>query len=102
MCNLIVKRDCFLFDNECLNSFTILKEQLVIASLITTSNWDFPFELMCDTSDYTVGMVFGQLHVKLFYSIYYASNVLNEKKNYYTIEKEFLALIFALEKFGLI
>ena len=55
---------------------------------------------MCDASDYAVGAVLGQRHEKFFHAIYYASKVLNENQvNYSTIEKELLAIIFALEKF---
>jgi hypothetical protein len=55
---------------------------------------------MCDASDYAVGAVLGQRHAKFFHAIYYASKVLNNNQaNYTTIEKELLAVIFALKKF---
>ena len=55
---------------------------------------------MCDTSDYVVGAVLGQRKEKFFHANYYASKVLNENQvNYSTTEKEFLDVIFALEKF---
>ena len=55
---------------------------------------------MCDASDYVVGAVLGQRVGKLPHVIYYASRTLNDAQlNYSTTEKEFLAVIFALEKF---
>ena len=55
---------------------------------------------MCDTSDYAVGVVLGQRFGKASHAIYYASRTLNDaQRNYSTIEKEFLAIVFALEKF---
>jgi hypothetical protein len=55
---------------------------------------------MCDASDYVVGAVLGQCIDKLCHVIYYASRTLNDAQlNYSTIEKELLAIVFALDKF---
>jgi len=55
---------------------------------------------MCDASDYAVGIVLGQRVDKKPYVIYYTSHTLNDAQLNYTVtEKEFLAVIFALEKF---
>ncbi|BAT81713.1 hypothetical protein VIGAN_03151500, partial [Vigna angularis var. angularis] len=55
---------------------------------------------MCDASDYAIGVVLGQRKEQIFHPIYYASKVLNDAQlNYATTEKEFLAIIYALEKF---
>ena len=55
---------------------------------------------MCDASKYAIGAVLGQRIDKLPHVIYYASRTLNNAQlNYSTTEKEFLAVIFALEKF---
>jgi hypothetical protein len=55
---------------------------------------------MCDASDYAVGGVLGQRIDKLPHVIYYASRTLNNAQlNYSTIEKELLAVMFALDKF---
>jgi hypothetical protein len=100
LCTLLVKEHEFNFDNECLMAFNLLKEKLVSTPIIVAPQWDLPFELMCDASDYAVGAVLGQRHAKFFHAIYYASKVLNDnQKNYTTTEKELLAIVFALEKF---
>ena len=63
-------------------------------------NWELPFEIMCDTSDYAIGVVLGQREDKKAFVIYYARKTLHSAQAYYTTtEKEFLAVIFALEKF---
>ena len=55
---------------------------------------------MCNASDYAVGVVLEQRQDKTSHAIYYASKVLNEAwMNYATMEKEMLAIVFALEKF---
>ena len=60
-----------------------------------------PFEIMCDTSDFTIGAVLGQRKDNKQHMIYYSSWTLNDAQvNYTTAEKEFLAVVFALEKFG--
>nr|KYP76509.1 Retrovirus-related Pol polyprotein from transposon opus [Cajanus cajan] len=55
---------------------------------------------MCDVSNYVVRVVLGQRKSKIFHAIYYASKFLNETQdNYATIEKELLAIVYALKKF---
>ena len=55
---------------------------------------------MCDASDYTVGAVLGQRKDKKPGVIFYAIRTLNDAQmNYTTTEKEFLVIVFALDKF---
>jgi len=55
---------------------------------------------MCDASDFAVGAVLGQRIDKQPHVIYYSSRTLNDAQlNFTTTEKEFLAVVFALEKF---
>ncbi|RVW64996.1 Retrovirus-related Pol polyprotein from transposon 17.6 [Vitis vinifera] len=63
-------------------------------------NWQLPFEVMCDASDFAIGAVLGQREDGKPYVIYYASKTLNEaQRNYTTTEKELLVVVFALDKF---
>jgi len=100
LCNLLFKDAPFEFDGECLQAFNNLKEKLVSAPVIIAPIWTQEFELMCDASDYAIGAVLGQRKEKFFHVIYYASKVLNGAQLHYaTTEKEFFAIVYALEKF---
>ena len=69
-------------------------------SNVRAPNWQLPFELMCDASDFSIGAVLGQREDRKPYVIYYASKTLNEaQRNYTTTEKELLVVVFALDKF---
>ncbi|GKB64318.1 reverse transcriptase domain-containing protein [Tanacetum coccineum] len=54
---LLEKDTLFEFDDECQKAFELLKEKLTCAPVIVSPNWNLPFELMCDASDFTVGAV---------------------------------------------
>ena len=98
--NLLVKGIPFEFDSQCLHAFTLLKDKLISAPIVVAPDWSFPFELMCDASDYAIGAVLGQKREKIFQVIYYASRTLNDAQlNYATTEKELLAIVFAFDKF---
>nr|GEZ29093.1 reverse transcriptase domain-containing protein [Tanacetum cinerariifolium] len=65
---------------------------LTEAPILIAPNWDQPFELMCDASDYAVRAVLGQRIEKHFRPIHYTSKTMNQAKtNYTTTEKEMLA-----------
>nr|GEY60976.1 hypothetical protein [Tanacetum cinerariifolium] len=49
-----------ILSNECIQAFRTLKDKLTEAPILIAPNWDQPFELMCDASDYAVGAVLGQ------------------------------------------
>ncbi|CAM8952521.1 unnamed protein product [Rhodiola kirilowii] len=90
----------FNFDEGCLEAFNKLKKNLVSAPIVQPPNWDLPFELMCDASDYAIGAVLGQRVEKKLHVIYYVSKVLDSAQmNYTTTEKELLAVVYAFEKF---
>ena len=98
--NLLVQGTPFEFDSQCLHAFSLLKDKLVSAPIVVAPDWSFPFELMCDASDFAIGAVLGQKREKIFQVIYYASRTLNDAQlNYPTTEKELLAIVFAFDKF---
>ncbi|GJU59613.1 reverse transcriptase domain-containing protein, partial [Tanacetum coccineum] len=97
---LLEKYIPFEFDDECQKAFELLKEKLTCASVIVSPNWNLPFELMCDVSDFAVGAVLGQKDGKNFHPIYFASKTLNPAQQKYTVtEKELMVVVFAFDKF---
>ncbi|GJZ15713.1 reverse transcriptase domain-containing protein [Tanacetum coccineum] len=48
------------FNDKFRKAFESLKEKLTCAPVIVCPNWNLPFELMCDASDFAVGAVLGQ------------------------------------------
>ncbi|XP_038697122.1 uncharacterized protein LOC119993981, partial [Tripterygium wilfordii] len=100
LCVLLTKDAEFVWTDDCRTAFDKLKQALTSAPIMQAPDWELPFELMCDASDYSLGAVLGQRKNKTPYAIYYASHTMNDAQlNYSTTEKELLAVIFALEKF---
>ncbi|GJQ92500.1 reverse transcriptase domain-containing protein [Tanacetum coccineum] len=100
MTHLLEKETPFFFSEECIESFNTLKRKLTEAPILIAPDWDLPFELMCDASDFAIGAVLGQRKNKHFQPIHYASKTMNEAQTHYTTtEKELLAVVYAFEKF---
>nr|GFA90521.1 reverse transcriptase domain-containing protein [Tanacetum cinerariifolium] len=100
MTHLLEKNSPFIFSNECIQAFRTLKKKLTEAPIRIAPNWDQPFELMYDASDYAVGAVLGQRVEKHLRPIHYASKTMNQAEaNYTTTEKEMLAVVYVFEKF---
>ncbi|GKB78294.1 reverse transcriptase domain-containing protein [Tanacetum coccineum] len=100
MTHLLEKETTFIFSKECIKAFNILKKKLTEAPILVAPDWDLPFEIMCDASDYAVGAVLGQRKTKHFQPIHYASKTMTDAQAHYTtMEKELLAVVYAFEKF---
>ena len=97
---LLEKDAKFVWEKDCQESFEEMKSHLTTASIVRAPNWQLPFEVMCDASDLAIGAVLGKREDGKPHVVYYASKTLNEaQRNYTTTEKEFLAVVYALEKF---
>ncbi|GJU71935.1 reverse transcriptase domain-containing protein [Tanacetum coccineum] len=100
MTHLLEIDTLFFFFDECLASFNILKKKLTEAPILVSPDWDLPFKLMCDASDFVVGAVLGQRKDKYFRPIHYASKTLSDAQTHYTTtKKELLAMVYTFEKF---
>ncbi|GJR11547.1 reverse transcriptase domain-containing protein [Tanacetum coccineum] len=89
-----VKETLFIFSKECIEAFETLKMKLTQAPILVAPDWDLPFEIMCDASDFAVGAVLGQRKTKHFQPIHYASKTMTEAQAHYTTtEKELLAVV---------
>ena len=97
---LLCKEHKFEFDDNCLQAFNIIKESLVSVPIVQPPDWELPFEVMYDASDYAMGAVLRQRKDKKLHAIYYTSHTIDGAQvNYATTEKELLAIVFAFEKF---
>jgi hypothetical protein len=85
--NLITKDNIFEWTEHCEEALVKLKNFFTSALVIQPPDWSLPFEIVCDASDYVVGVVLGQRKDKKPCVIYT------------TTEKELLAVVFACEKF---
>nr|GEX11843.1 hypothetical protein [Tanacetum cinerariifolium] len=100
MTHLLEKETPFVFSKDCINDFETLKKKLTEAQILVVPDWNLPFELMCDASDFAIGAVLGQRKTKHFQPIHYASKTMTEAQMHYTTtEKEMLAVVYAFEKF---
>ncbi|XP_058726201.1 uncharacterized protein LOC131597525 [Vicia villosa] len=98
--NLLMRDVEFNFNNECLEAFEVLKTALISAPIMQPPDWNLPFEIICDASDYAVGAVLGQRKDKKLHAVYYTSRTLDPAQmNFTTTEKELLVVVFALDKF---
>ena len=84
---------------ECQSTFEALKTRISEAPILRGPNWKLPFHISIDASDTTLGAVLGQKDL-VPYSIYYTSkNLTPTELNYTVTEKEFLAIVHAINKF---
>ena len=83
-----------------MHAFDTLKNKLTSSPILLTPNWNLPCEIMYDANDSALGVVLRQRVYHKLHAIYFASRTLNfTQANYSRIEKEFLPIIFALDKF---
>nr|GEV23711.1 reverse transcriptase domain-containing protein [Tanacetum cinerariifolium] len=66
MTHLLEKDTSFLFSKECVKAFQTLKRKLIEAPILIAPDWDMPFELMCDASNFVIGAVLGKSVVYAF------------------------------------
>nr|GEU82030.1 reverse transcriptase domain-containing protein [Tanacetum cinerariifolium] len=100
MTHLLEKNTPFVFSKDCIDAFKTLKKKLTKTSIIVVPDWNLPFELMCDASDFAIGAVLGKQKTKHFQPIHYASKTMTEAQIHYTTkEKEMHAVVYAFEKF---
>ena len=90
LCNLLAKDVPFAWSQAYETAFDKLKTMLVSPPIMQSPNWDLPFKIMCDASDYAIGAVLGQREDKKAFGIYYVSKTLDSAQaNYTTTERVF-------------
>eukprot|EP00253_Pinus_taeda_P021591 PITA_21591 len=96
----LLTKDCeFKWGPDCQSTFETLKTRISRASILRGPNWKLPFHISTDASDTALGVVLGQQYL-VPYAIYYMSkNLTPTELNYTVIEKEFLVVVHAINKF---
>nr|GEY68981.1 reverse transcriptase domain-containing protein [Tanacetum cinerariifolium] len=72
MTQLLKKDTPFYFSKECVEAFQTLKGKLTKSPILIALDWDMPFDLMCDASDFVIGAFIRQRQDKYFRPIHYA------------------------------
>nr|GEU83301.1 reverse transcriptase domain-containing protein [Tanacetum cinerariifolium] len=54
MTHLLEMETPFIFLKKCIEAFNTLKKKLIEALILVAPDWDLPFEIMCDASDFAV------------------------------------------------
>nr|GEU57506.1 reverse transcriptase domain-containing protein [Tanacetum cinerariifolium] len=55
MTHLLKKETPFVFSKDCIDAFETLKKKLTEAPILVVPDWNLPFELMYDASDFAIG-----------------------------------------------
>jgi len=100
MDKLLKKYVTFKWDEECQKSLDILKEKMVTTSILIFPEWNKEFHVHVDASCIMLGIVLAQPGAgEVDHPIAFASRKLSKvEKNYTTIEREALAMVYELEE----
>nr|GEV84472.1 reverse transcriptase domain-containing protein [Tanacetum cinerariifolium] len=66
MTHLLEKETPFVFSKDCIDAFETLKKKLTEDPILVVPDWNLPFELMCDASDFAIGAALRQRKKKHF------------------------------------
>lgn len=96
---LLKKNVKFIWSAECETAFEELKNYLISEPVLVRPNFDDKFVLTTDASDYAIGAVLTN-EKSNDHPIAYASRALiGAERKYFTIEKELLAIVWAVDYF---
>jgi hypothetical protein len=100
MFGLLIKDVDFVWTEHCQTAFETLKAKLSMAPILRGPNWTLPFHISTDASDTAIVGVLGQKEDQQSYAIYFVSKNLSPTELNYTVtEKDFLAVVHAINKF---
>nr|GEU81456.1 reverse transcriptase domain-containing protein [Tanacetum cinerariifolium] len=60
MTHLLEKETTYVFSKDCIDAFETLKKKLTEAPILVVPDWNLPFELMCNASEFAIGVVLVQ------------------------------------------
>lgn len=97
---LLKKNIKFIWTNDCENAFQQLKSSLCKAPVLRFPDYRKTFLIQTDASQFGLGAILAQVHADGEHPVSFASRTLSKaERNYATIEKEALAVIWALKHF---
>lgn len=97
--SLLRKKAVFRWDESCDDAWTLIKNHLVSAPILSCPDFNRDFCVQTDASDYGIGAVLTQKYDDGEKVICYLSRSLTrQERKYSTTEKELLALMWSIEK----
>jgi hypothetical protein len=98
---LLRKDNKFQWNEDCQREFETLKEKMITTPIIEFPDWEKTFHVHVDASAIELGAPLVQPGSgELDHPIAFASRKISElEHNYNTIEREGLAMVYALQKF---
>ena len=94
------KNESFVWDVVHEQAFVRVKKLLTGSQILRIPDFELPFLLSTDASSVALGAVLSQEIDGNEYPIFFASRTLSDaERNYSVIEKELLAIVFAIKKF---
>ena len=98
--NLLSKESEFVWTDKCQYAFADLKQKVSQDLILRGPDWSVPFHISSDASDIAIGAILAQQEDSKPYAIYFISkNMSPVELNYTVTEKEFLVVIYAINKF---
>nr|GEZ09977.1 reverse transcriptase domain-containing protein [Tanacetum cinerariifolium] len=80
MTRILKKDTSFFFSNEYVEAFQTLNKKLTQAPILVAPDWDFPFELMCDASDFAI-VPYGLLTLQNHAGNFVVKGMSSQQKN---------------------
>jgi len=85
--------------NQCDEAFESIKSQISAAELLVHPDFDKPFEVYCDASEYGIGCVLAQRHGDAVKPVQFCSKLFSKtQQNWHISEQEIYSVIYAVEK----
>ena len=85
--------------NECNESFESIKTQISSIDLLVHPDFNKPFEVICDASEYGIGCVLAQRYGSVLKPVQFCSKLFSKtQQNWHMSEQEIYAVIYAVEK----
>nr|GEV08269.1 hypothetical protein [Tanacetum cinerariifolium] len=99
MTHLLEKETPFVFSKECVDAFNTLNKKLTEAPILVVPDWNLPFELMCDASDFAIGAPYLVLSKSIVYTDHSA---LKYSLNKQDAKPRLLRWVLLLQEFDII